>query len=227
MSLTRQSRIAIIAEAIEIGKELCFKRCFSPMMWLSPEKAARNQMKKSIGIHIGDLHASREPAIISTLLGSCVAVCLYDPKGRIGGMNHIFLPGTDDLQQFDSPARYGINAMELLINRMMAVGGERRRLVAKVFGGANILPVLSEEYAMGPKNVEFVLEFLRIESIRVISWDLGGYQARKVIFHTDTGVVFLKRLPSAYYSNIELEERRALELARNKARGSGKVDMFE
>lgn len=184
-------------------------------------------MKKSIGIHIGDLYASRAPAIISTLLGSCVAVCLYDPKERIGGMNHILLPGRADLEQFDTSARYGINAMELLINGIMAAGGERSRLVAKVFGGANILPVISEEYAMGPKNIEFVLDFLRIESIRVISWDLGGFQARKVFFHTDTGTVFLKRLPSAYYSNLEQEERKALELARKKARKQGKIDLFK
>lgn len=184
-------------------------------------------MKKNIGIHIGDLYASRAPAIVSTLLGSCVAVCLYDPKERIGGMNHFLLPGKADLKQFDPSARYGINAMELLINRIMAAGGEKSRLVAKVFGGANILPLISEEYAMGPKNIEFVLDFLRIESIRVISWDLGGVQARKVLFHTDTGVVFLKRLPSAYDSNLEQEERQALEVARKKARKRSKIDLFK
>ena len=82
-------------------------------------------MKKSFSIHIGGFHASRNPAVIETLLGSCVAVCLYDPVARIGGMNHILLPGKADLKHFDNVARYAINAMELLINRVMTLGGKR------------------------------------------------------------------------------------------------------
>ena len=90
-------------------------------------------MKRSISIHIGGFHASREPTVIETLLGSCVAVCLYDSVARIGGMNHILLPGKADLKHFDNVARYAINAMELLINRIMTPRGQKTRLDSKGF----------------------------------------------------------------------------------------------
>ncbi|MGA2401571.1 MAG: chemotaxis protein CheD [Syntrophobacteraceae bacterium] len=99
-------------------------------------------MRKLIRIHIGGLHASKEPAVIDTVLGSCVAVCLHDAVERIGGMNHILLPGEAELTHFDTSARYGINAMELLINTIATLGGNRRRIAAKAFGGAHILPEL-------------------------------------------------------------------------------------
>ncbi|MDM8535516.1 chemotaxis protein CheD, partial [Desulfobacterales bacterium HSG17] len=96
-------------------------------------------IKRHVDIHIGEFHASGQPTVISTLLGSCVAVCLYDPIKQIGGMNHILMPGRADMKRFDMSARYGINAMELLINRIMNLGGKRRNLVAKIFGGAKTI----------------------------------------------------------------------------------------
>ena len=102
-------------------------------------------MRKQISIHIGGYHASREPSVIHTVLGSCVAVCLFDPVNRVGGMNHILLPGKADMRHFDVSARYGINAMELLINKMMQLGGSRNRFLAKVFGGAHLFPAISKE----------------------------------------------------------------------------------
>ena len=81
-------------------------------------------MKKMVSIHIGGFHASRKPAVIETVLGSCVAVCLHDPSACIGGMNHIFLPGRADMKHFDNAARYGVNAMELLVNRIMRLGAD-------------------------------------------------------------------------------------------------------
>jgi chemotaxis protein CheD len=184
-------------------------------------------LKKSYSIHIGGFHVSKEPAVIETLLGSCVAVCLYDSLERIGGMNHILLPGRADLRLFDNVARYAINAMELLINRVMTLGGKKKHLIAKVFGGAHVLPAVSAGNGMGAKNSEFVLEFLKMETISIASRDLGGHDTRKIFFHTDSGEVFLKRIPSTRYPNIGLEERRILELARRKAEESGDVALFD
>ncbi len=183
-------------------------------------------MKKKISIHIGGLHASREPTVIDTLLGSCVAVCLYDSVARLGGMNHILLPGRADLKHFDNVARYAINAMELLINRVMTLGGERSRLVAKVFGGAHILAAISAENGMGARNSEFVLEFLKMETISIVSRDLGGHDTRKIYFHTDSGEVLLKRTPVTSCPKICFAERRLLELARSKAEESADVALF-
>ena len=183
-------------------------------------------MKKEIHIHVGDFYASKQPVIIHTLLGSCVAVCLYDPQERLGGMNHILLPGTADMKHFDSNARYGVNAMELLINRIMALGGNRRRFVAKVFGGAHILPSISPENGTGQKNIEFVLEFLAIEGIHLVSYDLGGHKARRINFHTDTGDVWAKRISRKNYANVGLAERKLFDSVRSQADDSERVTLF-
>jgi len=183
-------------------------------------------MKKFIRIHIGDLHASKEPAIIETVLGSCVAVCLYDGMERVGGMNHILLPGEADLKNFDTSARYGINAMELLINRIVALGGDRRRIVAKVFGGGNILPAISPGNRIGSRNTEFVLEFLEMEGIDLVSQNLGGRVSRKILFHTDTGYAFLKTIPCVGQGGFVSKELTLLDRVRIEAEESGEITLF-
>ena len=183
-------------------------------------------MKKAISIHIGGLHAIRGAAIIETTLGSCVAVCLYDPQEQIGGMNHILLPGKADLAHFDAAARYGVNAMELLINRIMAIGGNRFQLVAKVFGGAHLLQAISIENGVGKKNAEFVVEFLQMERIRIIGCDLGGCESRKIYFHTDTGDVFLKRISSSFYSKIDQREKKMMNIIHKQVQKPAIITMF-
>lgn len=183
--------------------------------------------KKEILIHIGGYYASREPVVIHTLLGSCVAVCLFDRVSGIGGMNHILLPGHADLNHYDSSARYGINAMELLINAIMTNGGKRTNLKAKVFGGANLLPNISQEHRMGEKNAAFVLEFLNRESIDLAGKDIGGKLSRRVYFHTDTGEVFLKRIHSIYNRNIVVrEEEKTLSRIRKEAKKESEFTLF-
>ncbi len=183
-------------------------------------------MKKWIHIGIGGVYASSNPIVIKTLLGSCVAVCLFDPVARIGGMNHIFLPGKADPKNFNAPYSFGINAMELLINRIMKLGGERKRFAAKVFGGAHLLPSISEENGVGRKNAEFVLEFLRIEGIRVVNGDLGGTDARKIHFNTDTGKVILRRVKKTLLKKIALKEKELLTQADRDMKQPGTVDLF-
>jgi chemotaxis protein CheD len=184
-------------------------------------------MKEQISIHIGECHASKDPAVISTVLGSCVAVCLFDPEQRIGGMNHILLPGKADMQHFDAAARYGINAMELLINRTVTLGGQRQRFVAKVFGGGHVLPAISKENGMGEKNVVFALEFLKNEGIRVLCKDVGGTDSRRVYFHTDTNDVFLKRIPGATFRTAAIEEKRRFAQVKEEAQRGGEVTLFK
>ncbi|WP_035237331.1 chemotaxis protein CheD [Desulfobacter vibrioformis] len=158
----------------------------------APFKRTVNQ----ISIGIGDYFASRQDVVIHTVLGSCVAVCMYDPEKKIGGMNHILMPFNPDINKYDASARYGINAMELLINAIMQLGGNRKKLVAKTFGGANLLMAVSRENAVGVKNAEFVVDFLRAEKIKILGRDFGGHDSRKIFFHIATGDVFLKRVPS-------------------------------
>jgi len=175
------------------------------------EIQAKGISKKQASIHIGEYHASDVPTIIYTLLGSCVAVCLYDRKKRIGGMNHILLPGNASMDKFNDCARYGINAMKFLMDKMIKLGGEKKNFASKVFGGANLLPSIPYERCVGKKNVFFVLNFLAKESIPVLSQDVGGNDSRKIFFHTDTGDVFLRRSLSIHYQNIVDQENKALK----------------
>ncbi len=184
-------------------------------------------MKNQVSIYIGEFHASREPAVITTILGPCVAVCLIDRVKKIGGMNHILMPGRADLKRFNNPARYGINAMELLINEMMKLGASRYNLSAKVFGGAHVLSAITEGNSAGLKNAEFIIDFLNNEKIRITNHNIGGYDSRRIYFHTDTGDVFLKRIKSPIdlkYSPIEDE---LLKEIRKKINRPGYITYFD
>jgi len=106
-----------------------------------------------VTIHIGGVYASERPTIIKTLLGSCVAVCLHDPERAVGGMNHFMLPRGDG---DDAEAgRFGVHAMDLLIGAIMKAGGDRRRLVAKVFGGAHVLEISGSVVDVPRRNIDF------------------------------------------------------------------------
>jgi len=119
---------------------------------------------------------------ITTILGSCVTVCLHDPVAHLGGMNHFLLPeGSGAGVQ---PACYGVNAMELLINALTKHGAMRGRLQAKAFGGARMVAGLSD---IGASNTEFVLDFLQREGMECVSRSLGGCAARRVEFWPESG----------------------------------------
>ena len=183
-------------------------------------------MKQEMLIRIGEFYASRSPCIIHTILGSCVAVCLFDPVLRIGGMNHIFLPGRAVVHRANEPARYGVNAMEMLINRMLWLGAKKERLTAKVFGGGHLLPCITMDNGVGPKIAGFVFRFLERERIRVLSHDLGGTDGRKVLYHTDTGDVYLKRISPFSGDQYEKAEKRRMRFLQQKMKKPGKITMF-
>jgi len=128
----------------------------------------------------------RPGTVISTLLGSCIAVCLYDPVSRVGGMNH-FLLGAPEAGARLSPAdrqRYGVHAMELLVNALMAMGAGRDRLRAHVYGGATMVAGLG---GIGTANAEFARRFVAAEGFALGRFDTGGTRARKVEFQPHEG----------------------------------------
>lgn len=135
-----------------------------------------------VSIIQGELYVVSEPGVvISTLLGSCVAACLRDPVARVGGMNHFLLgePRTDAPIGLADMQRYGVHAMELLINAMMQRGAQRSRLRGHLYGGANIVAGLG---AIGSGNAAFARNFMETEGIAVDRSEMGGVQARKVEF---------------------------------------------
>jgi len=147
--------------------------------------------KKQVTIKIGEFYATDRPTIIHTVLGSCVAVCIYDAEKKIGGMNHIFMPGE---HKDDSSTRYAENAMKYLIKNICTLGANRDNLLAKAFGGAHVIPSISREYGIGPKIVDFVIDYLEKADIKIVAHDFGGNKTRKVFFHTDTGMAYVKLL---------------------------------
>lgn len=128
--------------------------------------------------------SSGQNDVISTVLGSCVATCLWDEQAGIGGMNHILLP--QDLSTSTISQMHGVNAMEVLINAMIKSGAMKSRIRAKLFGGARMVAGLSN---IGERNASFAQEFLRGEGILFEAKNLGGTEARRIQFLPSTGRV--------------------------------------
>ena len=159
----------------------------------------------------GEFFAASQPTVISTILGSCVAACLFDPETRIGGLNHFMLPF--HVTDLTISARYGVHAMELLINEIMKLGGDRRRLRAKVFGGANVFRFADSAWNVGRCNAEFVRKFLESESIPLVAERLEGEEALRIHFVTASGKAFVKAIAKnkSILQREQLLDRRATE----------------
>ena len=141
----------------------------------------------------GLIFVSKTEYEVTTILGSCVSVCLWEPFLGIGGMNHYLLSLWNG-EGLATP-RYGNIAIPKLINKMMALGSEKINLRAKVFGGASILSMSSNgTKGAGWSNIMIAEEILKEEGIKIVASDLGGNCGRKINFNTRTGVVMLKRI---------------------------------
>ena len=143
-------------------------------------------------LHPGQLIASPAPALVTTILGSCVAVCLWDTAAGVGGVNHFILPfgpGGDP-----APHRFGGPATRDLIGRLLQLGASRQTLQAKAFGGASTAPGRGAAEALGFRNVARALEVLEAEGIPVTARDTEGSRGRKVLFQTDDGAAWVRAL---------------------------------
>ena len=163
---------------------------------------------------------------ISTILGSCVAVCLFEPKLKLGGMNHFLLPSKRTGVGDDTDVVLaGDYAMEVLVNAMLAKGAQKGRLVAKAFGGGNI--VSSIRMAIGDRNAEFAAEWLEREGIPLLASDFGGPWSRKVIWVPNTGEAFCRRSPVNQAATDVVKAEAAYEQSLAKPQASTKrVELF-
>lgn len=149
------------------------------------------QDKKTFFLYPGQLIIFKEPSNIMTILGSCVAVCLWDNKLRFGGMNHYLLPMWK-LQGLRTP-KFGNVAIESLINEMLKNGSVPGNLVGKIFGGAKILKSNDQSlFDIGKKNHETAHDLLHKHKIKVVAENIGGTNGRKILFNTGTGEVLMK-----------------------------------
>lgn len=165
----------------------------------------------------GEVKVSAEPDVeFSTVLGSCVATCLFDPDAGVGGINHFLLaqpPAHHDQDQID--VHYGVYLMEMLINQMLARGARKERLLAHLYGGANLRKGMQ---AIGTANAEFARAFLQRERIGLQRADLGGSHARRLEFRPAVGQVRC-RMVSGSDAPVEVPVQRP-------KRATGDVELF-
>lgn len=143
-------------------------------------------------LHPSSLYVSKDPYWVTTILGSCVAVCLYDPNRNLGGINHFMLPYWNG-DGLESP-KYGNVAIRQLVQKMLDCGAKKEDLVCKIFGGAEVLVEHDSVYHIGQRNIELAYRVLSEMEITVISSSTGGKLGRKIHFNTSTGEVLQKYL---------------------------------
>jgi len=141
-----------------------------------------NQLK--MFIYPGKLYASKIPYQLSTILGSCVAICLWDSTKQIGGMNHYMLPlwNGDGLA---SP-KYGNVAVENLIRKLLFFGCNKKNIKAKIFGGASVIKNTNDFYNIGERNIQIADEMLQKAGIKIVARSTGGDRGRKIMMDTST-----------------------------------------
>lgn len=170
----------------------------------------------------GEYFVSSDDVMIMTVLGSCIAACLWDGRARVGGMNHFMLPDGDSP---DGAGRYGSYAMELLINQLIKGGARRETLQAKVFGGGQVMAGFTA-MNVGERNTQFVIDYLATERIPIVSQDVLDIHPRKVCFFPVTGKAMVKRLAHAHPESLLVEERKGSVNTMVKTNAGGSVDLF-
>jgi chemotaxis protein CheD len=148
--------------------------------------------KPAVYLHAGQLHVATEATEITTVLGSCVAVCVWDPVAGVGGMCHYMLP--DAIGGKADSARYAKFAVRELIDGIVAKGGLRHRLKASVYGGGTMLNAVVSENDLGSKNVKAATEWLEKARVPVVDQQVRGNHGRRLVFQTNDGSVEVRRV---------------------------------
>jgi chemotaxis protein CheD len=160
-----------------------------------PDPAAIDPSEKlrTVYLYPGQVFTAAQPLLVSTILGSCIAVCLWDDSARIAGINHYLLP--NDPLRGHSDLRYGNVAIERLIGEIVSAGASTARIVAKIVGGASIIGSAgSARQSIGDQNAEVAQQILGKHGIAVTAQQTGGQRGRKLLFHTGTGCAFSKEI---------------------------------
>ena len=201
--------------------ELDFISCLAPTHYFD-----RQFNCDAVKILPGEYFVTQRELVIVTVLGSCVSVCLRDRANGIGGMNHFMLPGNHDggLSPISVSARYGVYAMELLINHLLKLGARRSDFEAKVFGGGSVLRGMTANN-VGERNAEFVREYLATENIQIAAQDLLDIYPRKVYYFPNTGRVLVKKLKSQHNTTV-LDREMEYSMRIKRVPVAGEIDLF-
>ncbi|WP_462157032.1 chemoreceptor glutamine deamidase CheD [Pseudoalteromonas sp. GB56] len=158
----------------------------------------------------GEFYVTKQDELISTVLGSCISACIYDPVMGIGGMNHFMLPTSlkfDEIDPDNTDCRYGNWAMEILLNEIIKNGGSRKNLKVKLFGGGKIIRAMTD---VGVGNIRFANAYVKEEGLNLVAHDVGGPWPRKIIFHPESGSVKMKKLQTMHNDTIQKRELKYL-----------------
>ncbi|MEI7638485.1 MAG: chemotaxis protein CheD [Syntrophus sp. (in: bacteria)] len=189
---------------------------------------------KRVTIDPGEYYVSHEDVLITTLLGSCVSACLYDPYNKIAGMNHFLLSSRRYSREMPvcttDAGRYGIQSMELLINEMWNRGAQRGNLKAKAFGGGSILKpadaFTNSIFNVGEVNVRFIREFLQNENIPMVSSDLGGVVGRVINFYSEDYSVYVKKMVATANKLVKREEQYREKSIQKQEESETQIDLW-
>jgi chemotaxis protein CheD len=139
----------------------------------------------------GDIVVTSDTMVLSTILGSCVSVCLFDPTKRISGMNHYLLPvnAHNDRELL----KYGDRSLDLMFHKMIIQGAEIQNIMASVLGGSSMFLNSGHNFNIGDQNIEIALDFLKQRNINIKLLETGGNSGRRIAFHTDSGRIIIRR----------------------------------
>jgi chemotaxis protein CheD len=194
-------------------------------------KSESNKFRKALYVlYPGDYFATRDDCILGTVIGSCVAVCIFDPTRKLGGMVLFIVPGTMGTEGIvnDEIARCGILSMEYLMGELVKVGGDRHFIKAKIFGAGYSNTGINNSGPLADANIRFIHEYLTLENIPVERSDLGGDFRRKLYFEPQAGTVYRQILKNNEESSefMKMEKEYIDSEFRNKKR-TGRVVLFE
>jgi len=174
----------------------------------------------------GEFYVTKLDEMITTVLGSCIAVCAFDPCSGLGGMNHFMLPnsGGESTDILSKSFRFGDVAMERMINEMIKAGANVHQIVFKAFGGGVMLANMTD---IGGKNIEFLHKFMQMEGLKLTASDLGGPHPRKVNFYVDTGRIRMKKIEHMHNDTIARREDTYRATIDNQPDTGGDVELFD
>lgn len=158
---------------------------------------------KRIILNVGEFAVSKKPATLETILGSCVAVCLWDANRRIGGLNHYLLP----FEQPGTPLSniYGATSIDAMVHQVINTGADINSLQAQIFGGGSVLIPSEDVFNVGMENIRIARKKLHEYDIPVIGERVGATHGIRVVFKTYTGEVTIRPLGEMPYHNSAAE----------------------
>ncbi len=141
----------------------------------------------------GELYIGKEPAVVSTILGSCVSITMFSERLGAGGICHALLPRKFAFRKRQHDFHYVDKSVSYMVGEFKKMGANTSELEVKVFGGAGMVGA-SYKRSVGRANVEMAFNMIKDHDLRVLTWNLGGTSGRKIVFYTHTGRVLLKML---------------------------------